>query len=717
MNESKRSASWVATRLSHISARRLSMSGTASSRRAGVGVAVVTLVALVALGAMASDGLTRHMHSAVAYELTTILRAEREALRLWARGARDTTETFARDPRVRSVVLEIAALSPEELEAEGESAGRLSELMTPVLERYGYYGASVVRPDGFALSLSTERQMIARVNLSEMPSVQRSLQGASAMSRPLLPRDFVIGLEEVTTDLPPRMYSSAPVYDRRGNVAAALVFTSLPEADFSRILQIARVGESGETYAFDDAGRMLSNSRFDAELQAIGLMPEGLDATSVFTVEIRAPGGRLADGHAPEQTRQEQPLTRMAASATRGGRGVDVDGYRDYRGERVVGAWDWVEELNLGLATEMDEAEAFRSLIMLRRGFWGLVALLALTLLGLITYGMVVRRLQRQVEKAERLGQYDLGKKIGEGGMGAVYMAEHALLKRPTALKLLNGEEATPERIIRFEREVVNTAKLTHPNTIAVYDFGHTADGTFYYAMELLDGLSLEELVEREGPIPAARVAHILRQAAGSLAEAHAAGMVHRDIKPANIMLTKRGGIADFVKVLDFGLVQAAQNADETKLTQANAVTGTPMYMSPEQIADPDKVDGRSDLYQLGAVAYFLLTGVEPFSGKSVVEILHHHLSSTPEAPSRRVEGGVPEALEALVLRLMEKEIEARPASAEVLVDLLDAAGLPPWTRAEATRSWHKSASSIVPAPAQAEGDGAFAATIDGPST
>jgi hypothetical protein len=317
---------------------------------------------------------------------------------------------------------------------------------------------------------------------------------------------------------------------------------------------------------------------------------------------------------------------------------------------------------------------------------WCLAIALATTHVSRVIYG-----LHREVATAKRLGQYVLGELIGEGGMGAVYRAEHAMLRRPTAIKLLLPERAGPENIARFEREVRLTARLTHPNTVAVYDYGRTPNGVFYYAMEYLDGLSLEELVRRYGPQPDGRVIHILLQTAGALVEAHALGLIHRDVKPANILLCERGGMPDTVKLLDFGLVKSLLPSQNPELTHADAITGTPLYLAPESIVEPASVDARVDLYALGGVGYFLLTGHPVFEGRSVLEICGHHLHTPPEPPSERLGKPILPELEALVLRCLAKKREERPAGAHDLYDLLLACEkLAPWPQVEARDFWRR---------------------------
>ncbi len=268
----------------------------------------------------------------------------------------------------------------------------------------------------------------------------------------------------------------------------------------------------------------------------------------------------------------------------------------------------------------------------------------------------VIYGLRQQVREATQLGQYTLEHKIGEGGMGAVYRARHAMLRRPTAIKLLPPDKAGEQSIARFEREVQLTATLTHPNTVAIYDYGRTPDGVFYYAMEFLDGVDLQDLVEAEGAQPPGRVVHILAQVCGALGEAHGVGLIHRDIKPANIILCERGGAHDVAKVVDFGLVKdRVGGASDGNLTLSaiGSITGTPLYLSPEAIRDPANVDARSDLYAVGAVAYFLLTGQPVFAATSVVELCALHLTAAPEPLEQRLGRPLPGPLSALVMRCL----------------------------------------------------------------
>jgi hypothetical protein len=298
--------------------------------------------------------------------------------------------------------------------------------------------------------------------------------------------------------------------------------------------------------------------------------------------------------------------------------------------------------------------------------------------------------LRREALAARKLGQYLLKERLGSGGMGEVYLAEHVLLRRPCAIKLIRPERAgDPANLLRFEREVRTTATLTHPNTVQLFDYGHADDGTFYYVMEYLPGLTLAQLVRRHGPLPAARAIHLLRQVCGALGEAHAVGLIHRDIKPANVIVCQRGGLHDVVKLLDFGLVRIQEvGEDGERLTQEGALAGTPAYMSPEQSAGDNDLDARSDTYSVGCLAYFLLTGQPPFAARPALRMLAAHIYEPP-APLSGHCPGVTEQLQAIVLRCLAKDPAERFASAGDLDGAL--AGCPTadsWTEKEAARWW-----------------------------
>ncbi|HEY6727028.1 MAG TPA: serine/threonine-protein kinase [Polyangiaceae bacterium] len=321
---------------------------------------------------------------------------------------------------------------------------------------------------------------------------------------------------------------------------------------------------------------------------------------------------------------------------------------------------------------------------------WSTIALIFSGVASAVLYG-----LRREVRDARRLGQYTLGEKLGEGGMGVVYRASHAMLRRPTAIKLLAHRSDTS--LARFEQEVQLLAGLNHPNIVTVHDYGRTAHGSFYFAMELLDGMDLEKLVASNGPQPPARVIHVVRQVARGLHEAHEVGLVHRDIKPANVFVCRRWGDPDAVKVLDFGL--AKNHADPpAALTAHDVLLGTPLYISPEALTSHLAVDARSDIYSLGAVAYYMLTAEPVFSGGSLVEVCARHLHAVPVAPSQRLGRAVPADLEAIVLRCLAKSSEDRyPNAAELERALATCEAASQWSSDSARAWWQVHGSTAAP--------------------
>ncbi len=297
-----------------------------------------------------------------------------------------------------------------------------------------------------------------------------------------------------------------------------------------------------------------------------------------------------------------------------------------------------------------------------RASYLLLKAFIIAVMSALALYGAYrIEELRLDVEGARELGQYLLRRLLGEGGMASVYYAEHRMLRRPCAVKLIRADQPRDEvTLARFEREVQSTAALTHPNTIQVYDYGRADDGTFYFAMEFLPGETLAELVERSGPLEPKRVVHIVWQLCGALHEAHGRGLVHRDIKPGNVMLCERGGVADVAKLLDFGLVAPVASEEvDARITQAGMLMGTPAFMSPEQCMGESAVTGASDIYSLGALGFFLLTGTSPFAGRTTMQTIVAHVQEVPR-PVADVRPEVPPELSEVIARCLAKQPEDR---------------------------------------------------------
>ncbi len=317
---------------------------------------------------------------------------------------------------------------------------------------------------------------------------------------------------------------------------------------------------------------------------------------------------------------------------------------------------------------------------------WGVAILIATTSMSRVVHGLR-RRL--------RLGPYELGRKLGEGGMGTVYEAKHALLRRPTAIKVIRGVASGSVAAKRFEREAQITSEISHPNVVSLFDYGCSPDGVYYYAMQLVDGLTLHEVVTRSGPLPPARAMHVLLQLAAALEVAHAADLVHRDIKPPNTMLCGSPGTEDLVKVLDFGLAKRLDAVDG--ITHGGAVLGTPTYLAPEVAWGDDAGSKAADVYAFGALAYYVLTGGPPFTGDTVAQVARAHAVDTPVPPSLRSPNEVPAAVDDLVLRCLAKAPEERFADgAELAAGLRCCKGVPEWTRFESEEWWRCTGARLV---------------------
>ncbi|MHC4340715.1 MAG: protein kinase domain-containing protein, partial [Planctomycetota bacterium] len=599
-----------------------------------------------------------------AEQLDTVQRADVLALKLWIQQGLAEAEASAGDDHVRQLVqelVEIAQTAPEPKQALLRASAKRQ--LQDILGDSDSVGFALTDRSGLQLADSHDAGVGLRLSGRAMEHFTGVFYGTASFAPPLPTSLWVYDPTEMQEPFGDRalVWFDAPVRDGNGKVVAALGFAHFADENFTQILGVARMGQTGETYAFDRDGRMISASRFEEE--------------SILRVMVRDGSSEL----------EPRPLTKAAALAvaSRGGEadsgGLLMEPYGNYRGIEVVGAWTWLGKHEFGVVTEVEAEEAFAPVRTLDRALDILLGLLVLLGLASLLSALAIARLRRQVR---RLGPYTLVRKIGEGGMGEVHLARHALLKRPTAVKLLRPEVVSDETQARFEREVQLASQLTHPNTIEIYDFGRTPGGVLYYAMEFLTGRNLIELVGLAGALPPARLAHILRQACASLGEAHARGMVHRDVKPNNIMLCVRGLDLDVVKVLDFGLAKSV-GPEAEQITVPLRITGTPLYMAPERLRDARSADARSDLYSLGAVGYYLATGRHAFEGSGEANVLQRVMSEAPQPPSGLV--SIPGDLERLLLACLEKEPADRPQNVGEILTSLE--GLDPWPP-EAAEAW-----------------------------
>jgi hypothetical protein len=639
-------------------------------------------------------------------DLASTLDADVTALQIWMTDQAKLASALADEPGLRALALDALA------DRSGSRAGEMGEYLRFRLEGLGYEIAQLVSTNFVVVASSRPGRVPAVDSISEANFAkfwELFTFGQPVIVTPFKPRHRIVrrpsaepgAVEEASSsaaggtttssgDLAGMgdskrahrgsllMQVAAPVRDDDGKIRGALALVINPDQEFTRILSVARAGKSGETYVVDQDGVMLSQSRFDGELKQLGLLQNAPGVSSAATLRLADPGHLLkTSDHAAARATTNAPLMRLVANAIAGGIGTDVQPSRDYRGVPVVGAWRWVPRHGFGVITQLDAEEAFKPLRVLDWLFVMLVLLLVLFAIGMFMFslfGVLWRRRLSEAElKLKQLGQYTLDEKIGEGAMGVVYRAHHALMRRNTAVKLLTPDRADPATVKRFEREVRVTCQLTHPNTIQVYDYGHTPEGVFYYAMELLQGLNLHQLVTQFGPQPESRVIYILSQVCDALAEAHALGLVHRDVKPGNIFVCDRGGVYDWVKVLDFGLVRGFRAGQGTRPPMGldARAEGTPLFMPPEAFRDSARSDPRSDIYSLGALGYFLLTAQFVFEGNSDAELYQKHLNETPVAPGQRTINLISAELEETILRCLEKEPNLRPQSANELRQLL----------------------------------------------
>ncbi len=667
--------------------------GRTDTQRRTVLVLLVAVLALAALGLWGHSLITKSLKAAAESELKGLLGTAERGLTLWLEQQERIARAIAHGRTVPPALLALRQLSKSGHDRrarllaapEQNNARKELELLT---EGLGFTGFAVTDETGIVVLANDDR--LVGFQAAEEPELYPAwVQSGKSRVRPAFRSRLMkqlFGAERA----PPIGVVSSPIAVAPGAPIGAIHLMIPPEGRFSDILKAARPGRSGETYAFNRQGWMISDSRFIAQLQQAGLLAAD-ERSSVLAIELRDPGVNLLQQGPAAAALANRPLTSMAASATRGAAGVDVQGYNDYRGVPVIGAWTWLEAYGFGIATEVDVAEAFELEDTLRDAFIGLFAVLGAAVLALVFFGHMLARLRRRSEAAEQralqLGCYTLADKLGEGGMGEVYQATHTLLRRPTAIKLLKRHVGDDEAVRRFEREVQLTSQLTHPNTIAIYDYGHTPEGVFYYAMELLSGINLQQLVDRHGAVAPARALHILVQVCGALSEAHGKGLIHRDIKPPNVFLCERGGVYDTVKVLDFGLVKSIEpDAGDELVTKVGSIIGTPHFMAPEIVRDAVRATAQSDIYAVGAVAYFLLTGEFLFEGDTPMEICVAQLTSEPKPMQQFAR--VPAEIEAIVMGCLSKRPEDRPESMQLLAARFAACQVPGgWTN-EAAAAW-----------------------------
>lgn len=612
------------------------------------------LLALLGAGVWAYHGASQSLRDLRGTGLRTLLNTQSGTLDQWIAERRHEGERLATNPRLRPE-LEVLVRS------RGSKPGGFIDAALERARAIGITHLRLIATDGRILAGNGDASARNRADAYFLGRIAEALKGRAVFIRPATPGGT--GAEGL-------IWIAVPV--RSGSrVLAVLALGSDPAGDFARMFAAARLGRSGDAIAFDADGWLLSPSRHDEELRARGQLPR-----------LALPD---SEGGTPTA------LARAAAAArATGGEGLLLQAYPNLLGREVIGAWRWRDDLDLGIAVEIEADEAYAPLIYLQIGFAVVLLLLFLVWLsGFLTPNALAGLLRR--DGLRQLGPYTLIRQIGEGAISNVYLARHRMLKRPAAVKVLKRQSTSDEWTDRFRREVQLCSQLEHPNTISIHDYGNGPGGELWYAMEYLEGLSLHDLVERYGPVPPPRTAYILRQACASLWEAHSCGLVHRDIKPQNLMICDQHGERDFVKVLDFGLVKQIDGDETRELTANMRLLGTPLYMSPERIRHPADADGRADIYALGAVGFYLLTGKRLFETETEHDLTYHVLHVAPRLASECSPFAVPAELDALIGRCLEKEVAGRPQTIAEMASALDSILVQtPWTRSQIEAWWKR---------------------------
>jgi eukaryotic-like serine/threonine-protein kinase len=665
-------------------------------RRLLLGGGGVGLLLLIMLGWWLHAAIQNSLANSLQIAMREMLDHQIRALENWLETEEELIASWARLPGVVEAIDDLNRVSHEgesstEALRSSPSARQLSKTLDTVTVASGKFSYAVWNREGTLVAdSSAEGLSLIGNGTTEYGAslLARVFQGETVLWMPSRAGFITQGFELTGETSKGNLALIAPVYNKHDKrpVAAILMSHRSRQQRFEDMLQAAEFGVSGEVYAFADDGYLISENRFLKQLRQVGLVPNSPDAFSAQVVRVADPGGNLLDGFVSKLDRGEWPLTRAVTAAVSGLDGSDIDGYRDYRGIEVVGVWSWLPRYRFGIIAEVDHAYAYGPMVPLQRTFGIIFAALIISALAAVAASLAFLRL-RQRSPVSTIGPYTLKSLLGEGGFAHVYLATHALLKRPTAIKILKPEQINEKNLSRFEREVQLASGLSHPNTINIYDYGATDDGSFYYAMEYIKGLSLQELIELDGPQCPARAMWILEQICKSLREAHHKGLIHRDIKPQNIMLCRRGGEYDFVKVLDFGLARSMET-EQNRVTETKLLIGTPHYIAPERIVDPTCMDPRSDIYSLGILGFFLLTGREPFEAQGSMDALAQTINGSARRPSEQTSSPIPPRLDQLIRDCHSRVITERPQTIEDVLDRLQEVELEVAWNAKSAAAW-----------------------------
>lgn len=657
------------------------MKGRYVHRNVFIGVATVIFAVNLLLSAWGHTALDGTLRYVVNFLSNDMLKVQAAVVKQWHRGETEMVKSWVGAEKVEQSTLAIQenmvkGTPPKELVANRHYK-LLDSLLDAATEEVAYVDYFIASRDGTVL-LAKDPLFVG----THVAPVTVSWIALTAENKPVLPN--VVFKEQVYQQNPAETTNAViPIIipiKHQGEYVATLFAMVPTEIEFNQLFEIMGLGYDFDIFAFNAQGLLVTNSRRFTQLKDKGLLLNNELNSTVLNAQLRVPD---------TSQHEMQPLTYLAAESLNAKKlqGINLNGYTDFTGNEVLGAWLWLETVDIGIAIELDQAAAdklMQPLRLVQLVIFVFLCLTLITILGIIYYNL---KLKDKVDQIEELGQYKLIDKIGEGGMGEVFFAKHAMLLRPTAIKLLKTDADT-EIMQRFEKEVRLTSRLSHPNTVEVYDYGLTQSGRFYYAMEYIEGFNLAEILEISKSIPAARVIYILKQICGSLKEAHSNGIVHRDIKPMNVMLNCRAGAYDQIKVLDFGLVKLFED-DQNDLTSTQVLRGSPSYIAPERLVNARCADPSVDIYAVAAIGYNLLTGDDLYSGTTQMEIMSKAMSEMPPMIDSTIDNPIPEELIALLMRNLAKDPAKRDDSMQALIESLQIIeDKLRWTQSQAKTWW-----------------------------
>jgi eukaryotic-like serine/threonine-protein kinase len=648
--------------------------------------ALLVLVPILLCGILVDRVLDQFRDRIRADSLAELVDAKANAVQAWLAREKMVTQSWADSMKVRQLIGELESqlsTTPFNARAQTLRESPQQELLNEEMKAIAGDSVRYAVWDRQLITLADWSPERRGVGLGVTP------KGAERLTEVLNGKAIPIMLgpeDSITKDYPgvpgpSRLGFLVPVRDLDENIIAVLlVYETGSEEELGRFIRHVSNTDNdhplGGTFVFDRFGLLLFDSPYDKQLRSLGLIPDGSDSHSAKRLELRDPGVDLTRGQKPLEAFDARPLTKMVRMARRGKPGVDVSGYRDVRGVMVAGAWTWLREYEFGIGIEIDLNALEPEMWLAQLQSWALFGLMSLCLATIAYSLFALRRLRATMLAQAQIGPYVLEELVGEGGMGQVYKAHHELLKRPTAIKVLRPDLVDAATCARFQREAQLAARLEHPNTVNVFDFGISHESQFYLVMEWIEGQTLDRLINREHCVAPVRAIHLLRQIAASLREAHSVGLIHRDLKPQNVMVTQRAGEADVAKVLDFGLARDITANSNTANTARGLIAGSPHYMAPERWQPMQPINPAVDIFAFGCIAYFLLTGREAIEGDTLEQICHSALTTEPQRPSANATQSIPPLLDDLVFQCLSRDPADRPQTFDDVLQSLSQVSL-----------------------------------------